>query len=339
MKKVLILLPLLFLGFVAARAQEGGFPVPLNLDLLASSDSGPSNADNYTNAANPQFTISNIINGATVELLRDSAVVATLTGGPSGNLTFTDPSAPANAVCEYKVRQTFGPNSSLSIPLTVTFDNTRPTLTINQAAGQADPTAALPVKFTVILSEAVGINPGLLVTTGSTTNMEDAQYDISCSPSTTCTIDVRGIDLPGLVKLTIAANTFSDAAGNQNFAATSTDNTVEFQPVATTINFTGRIRRAGAGGRVPQYPLTVLIFDDLTNQSFTVRTNTQGYFRVKNYPFYQGTERVFTFTVFNKNGELLFEAFNIQGGELLLFTLPASDEINNDPPIPVIIDN
>ena len=38
---------------------------------------------------------------------------------------------------------------------TVTYDATAPDVTINQAAGQADPTNASPISFTVVFSEPV----------------------------------------------------------------------------------------------------------------------------------------------------------------------------------------
>ena len=45
--------------------------------------------------------------------------------------------------------------ASSSTDNTVTYDHTPPTVTINQAAGQADPTNASPVNFTVVFSEPV----------------------------------------------------------------------------------------------------------------------------------------------------------------------------------------
>ena len=44
---------------------------------------------------------------------------------------------------------------STSTDNTVTWDVTAPTVTINQAVGQADPTNASPINFTVVFSEAV----------------------------------------------------------------------------------------------------------------------------------------------------------------------------------------
>ena len=48
-----------------------------------------------------------------------------------------------------------GNTASTSTDNTVTWDNVAPTVTINQAAGQADPTNATPINFTVVFSEPV----------------------------------------------------------------------------------------------------------------------------------------------------------------------------------------
>src|SRR5437667_9218375 len=57
-----------------------------------------------------------------------------------------------------------------SDPVTVTVSNdiTRPTVTINQAAGQADPTSASPINFTAVFSEPVSGFTGAGVTIGGT---------------------------------------------------------------------------------------------------------------------------------------------------------------------------
>ena len=62
------------------------------------------------------------------------------------------------------------PNAaSTSTDNTVTFDNVAPTVTINQATGQADPTNASPILFTVIFSESVtGFTASNVNFTGST---------------------------------------------------------------------------------------------------------------------------------------------------------------------------
>src|SRR3989449_39610 len=59
-------------------------------------------------------------------------------------------------------------NRSPSAPVTVTVDNVAPTVTINQAAGQADPTNAAPINFTVAFSEPVSGFTGTDVTLSGT---------------------------------------------------------------------------------------------------------------------------------------------------------------------------
>ena len=49
--------------------------------------------------------------------------------------------------------------ASTSTDNTVTYDVTPPTVTINQAAAQADPTNASPINFTVVFSEPVTALP------------------------------------------------------------------------------------------------------------------------------------------------------------------------------------
>ena len=52
--------------------------------------------------------------------------------------------------------QVGNPNvASTSTDNTVTYDTTPPTVTINQATGQADPTSGTTVNFTVVFSEPV----------------------------------------------------------------------------------------------------------------------------------------------------------------------------------------
>src|SRR5439155_992089 len=48
-----------------------------------------------------------------------------------------------------------GNTASTSTDNTVTFDTVPPTVAINQAAGQADPTNASPINFTIVFSEPV----------------------------------------------------------------------------------------------------------------------------------------------------------------------------------------
>src|SRR5213594_2992830 len=121
-----------------------------------------------------------------------------------------------------------------SDPVTVTVSNdiTRPTVTINQAAGQADPTSASPINFTAVSSEPVSGFTGTDVTIGGTAGGTKT-VTVSGGPST-YTVAVSGMTTSGTVIATIAAGVANDAAGNLNTASTSTDNSVSFTPPDTT---------------------------------------------------------------------------------------------------------
>jgi nitrogen fixation protein FixH/predicted heme/steroid binding protein len=115
---------------------------------------------------------------------------------------------------------------------TVTFDVTVLTVTINQAAGQVDPTNVAPVRFTVVFSRPVtdftaadvtlsGTAPGILTktVTGSGTTYEVA---------------VSGMTDTGTVTANLPARIAEDAVGNVNTASTSTDNTVTYDVTVLT---------------------------------------------------------------------------------------------------------
>src|SRR5437773_124788 len=118
------------------------------------------------------------------------------------------------------------------VRVTVSNDITRPTVTINQAAGQADPTSSSPINFTAVFSEAVSGFTGTDVTIGGTAGGTKT-VTVSGGPST-YTVAVSGMSSAGTVIATIAAGMATDAAGNLNTASTSTDNSVSFTPPDTT---------------------------------------------------------------------------------------------------------
>jgi uncharacterized repeat protein (TIGR02543 family) len=108
---------------------------------------------------------------------------------------------------------------------TVTWDAASPTVTINQAAGQADPTSDAPINFTVLFSEAVSNFTTGDVTLGGTADPTTATVTGS---GTTYNVAVSGMTLSGTVTASIAAGVATDALGNPNLASTSSDNTVTF---------------------------------------------------------------------------------------------------------------
>ena len=118
------------------------------------------------------------------------------------------------------------------------LDTTSPSVSIEQAAGQDDPTSAGPIHFTVVFSEPV-------------TGFEAADVDLSESttgPATAATVSggpssfdvaVSGMSGDGTVTASIPANAATDIAKHANSASTSDDNKVTFiakAETATTID-------------------------------------------------------------------------------------------------------
>jgi hypothetical protein len=124
--------------------------------------------------------------------------------------------------------------ASTSTDNSVTFnvDTTPPAVTINQAAGQADPTSSAPINFTAVFSEPVSGFTAADVTIGGTAGGTRTAV-VSGGPSTYA-IAVSGMTTSGTVVVTIAAGRATDAAGNGNTASTSTDNSVTFNAPDTS---------------------------------------------------------------------------------------------------------
>ena len=122
--------------------------------------------------------------------------------------------------------------ASTSTDNMVTYDVTAPTVTINQAAGQADPTNASPINFTVVFSEPVTDFATGDVTLSGTAGATTATVTGS---GTTYNVAVSGMTGSGTVIASIAAEVAHDAAGNPSEASTSTDNMVTYDVTALTV--------------------------------------------------------------------------------------------------------
>jgi glucose/arabinose dehydrogenase len=108
-----------------------------------------------------------------------------------------------------------------------TIDTAAPSVTIDQAAGQADPTSANPINFTVVFSEAVtGFAANDISFAGSTVGGPLTAVVTGTGP--TYTVAVSGMTGTGTVVASVLAGAATDAAGNLNQASTSTDDTVTF---------------------------------------------------------------------------------------------------------------
>jgi parallel beta-helix repeat protein len=125
--------------------------------------------------------------------------------------------------------------ASTSTDNEVTVDLDAPTVTINQAAGQVDPTNLSPVAFDVVFNEpVVGFTGTDVSFTGSTVGGTLAASVTQTGP-TTFTVTVTGMTGFGTVVASVPGGTVTDLAGNANTASTSGDNEVLFGEEAPTV--------------------------------------------------------------------------------------------------------
>jgi hypothetical protein len=140
---------------------------------------------------------------------------------------------PAGVAVDLSVR----PNlASTSTDNSVTWSPGGPTVTINQASGQADPTSTSPINFTVVFSAAVtGFTTGDVTITGTAGGTKTATVTGS---GTTYNVAVTGMTTAGTVIATVPASVAVNASLLPNVASTSTDNTVTWGLVTPTISLT-----------------------------------------------------------------------------------------------------
>ena len=120
------------------------------------------------------------------------------------------------------------------------IDGTAPTVTIEQATGQSDPSAAFPIQYKVVFSEPIDpasfiakdmYQRGTLKTVGWTvTDTGDHQiFDVAA---------VSSVSNVGTAVPTLRAGAITDVAGNKSIASTSVDNTVSIDrsgPTAASV--------------------------------------------------------------------------------------------------------
>ena len=187
-----------------------------------------------TNSSSINFTVvfSESVTGFTnADVTVSGGTTATVTGsGTTYNVAVSGMTGDGNVTATVNasaVTDALGNNSfaSTSTDNTVTYDTTGPTVTINQTVGQADPTNASPINFTVVFSEATTTFATGDVTLTGTAGATTATVTGS---GTTYNVVVSGMTGNGTVTASIGAGVATDAAGNNNSASTSTDNTVTY---------------------------------------------------------------------------------------------------------------
>ncbi len=140
--------------------------------------------------------------------------------------TFILESDNGTKVC-YRAIDTAG-NTAYSLSNAIAgIDTTAPTVAIDQAVGQADPTNASPIDFTVVFSESVSgfINTDVTLSSGTA---------VVTGGPTTYNVAVSGMS-QGVLTASIGAGVATDTAGNGNIASSSTDNSVTYDNVGPTV--------------------------------------------------------------------------------------------------------
>lgn len=137
-----------------------------------------------------------------------------------------------------KAHDAAGNGNDLSNTVTIRYDGTRPSPTINQAVGQADPTNALPIAFDVDFGEVVtgfDDNNGddVDVVFGGTAGV--TAYTVTDLGGGDYTVAVTAVGGNGTVIPTIPAGICRDTATNLNQASTSSDNSVRYDTVGPTV--------------------------------------------------------------------------------------------------------
>ncbi|WP_373999350.1 Calx-beta domain-containing protein [Bdellovibrio bacteriovorus] len=122
--------------------------------------------------------------------------------------------------------------ASTSTDNQISYETTKPSLTINQKAGQDDPTNTLPIEFTIVFTEA--INPSTFaiadITQGGTAS--GITWSLATSDNITWTLQATAVTTAGTLIPSITAGKVSDSAGNTNNASTFTDATVSYDITA-----------------------------------------------------------------------------------------------------------
>jgi hypothetical protein len=248
-------------------------PPTATIDLRAASDSGVSNTDNITNAASPVYDVvfSESVTGVTLADFDTTGSTATgcsvgsLTGtGTTRSVTLTGCSN-GDVVLNFAANGATDPAGNTGpvtvSSLTVTVDRTAPTVTINQAGGQADPTNASPIGFTVVFSEPVnGFVTGDVTVGGSSGGTKTGT--VSGGP-TTYGVSVTGMTTSGTVVASVAASRATDLAGNNNTASTATDNSVTWDVLAPTVTINQ------AAGQVDPDNTSPIVFTAVFSQAVT----------------------------------------------------------------------
>lgn len=162
--------------------------------------------------------------------------------------------------------------ASTSADNTVTYDTTGPTVAINQAGAQPDPTNASPINFTVAFNEDVNGFSASDVTLSGTAGATTAV--VTGGPAI-YNVAVSGMTGEGTVIATINGGVVTDDAGNGNVASTSTDNTVTYDTTGPIVTIGTPVPAATVTGPV-DFAVTIAGATTVNLTPADVTLNTTG---------------------------------------------------------------
>jgi hypothetical protein len=166
-------------------------------------------------------------------------LVGAVSGGPNTyTVSVTGMTTAGTVIASIGAGVATGPGganlASTSVDNIVAWTVVGPSVTIEQAAGQTEPTNVSPILFTATFSEAVtGFTTGDVTFTPFSSAGGTLVGTISGGP-TVYTVSVTGMTTAGAVVANIAASVATSVAtGAPNSAGTHVDNTVAWQPDVT----------------------------------------------------------------------------------------------------------
>ena len=223
---------------------DRGLPdAPTALDLFASSDSGVSTSDNYTNDTTPTITGAAVEPGATVTLYDTdgTTVLGTTVADGGGTWSITPISPLADGLHEFKITQTdvSGNTSPLSTSLNVTIDTGSP---------------STPTAPDLATSSDSGI-----VDNDNYTNETAPEFAVTIPPGHTASLFIDGIEVPSTLVAGVltpinpiaegphtVTYTVTDEAGNES--GSSPDLAITIDTVATAAPVINSIPENSGGG-------------------------------------------------------------------------------------------
>ena len=142
---------------------------------------------------------------------------------------------------------------------TFTIDNTQPTVGVDKALGQADPTNSSPIDFTVTFSEAVTDFDDVADVSFAGSSVGGTLVATITGGPSIYNVAVTGMSSNGNVQVSVPAASASDTAGNLNTASSAVDSVVAYQVVASTADLS--ISKSGPAsviaGQSITYDLTI----------------------------------------------------------------------------------